>query len=245
MYKYGFSKMDAFGVILGNSMENIKRMCSMKAVILDFDGTLANTLPICYSAFKKVFREFDNRELSSEEIKAMFGPSETGIIRDNLLHENKEQAIEMYYETYTAFHEDLVERNQEIDDLLKYLKNMGVKLGIVTGKAKRSLDISLKALQMEDLFDVIITGDDVTDPKPHPEGIIKALSNLGLEKSEAIFVGDSDADIQAGAKAKIYTVGVQWLPDYQTSEFTIKPDSFFESVAEFLQFIGKGVPNES
>ena len=217
----------------------------MKAVILDFDGTLANTLPICYCAFKRVFSEFDNRELSSEDIKAMFGPSETGIIRENLCHQNKEQAIEMYYETYTAFHEDLVEHNQEIDDLLQYLKNMGVKLGIVTGKAKRSLDISLKALQMEDLFDVIITGDDVTNPKPHPEGVIKALSDLGVDRSEAVFVGDSDADIQAGAKANVYTVGVQWLPDYQTAKFTIEPDSFFKSVAEFLELIKMGVPNES
>ncbi|UII56130.1 HAD family hydrolase [Cytobacillus spongiae] len=217
----------------------------MKAVILDFDGTLANTLPICYCAFKKVFREFDNRELTSEEIKAMFGPSETGIIRDNLCHHNKEQAIEMYYETYTEFHEDLVEHNQEIDDLLQYLKNRGVKLGIVTGKARRSLDISIKALKMEGLFDVVITGDDVTNPKPHPEGVFKALTDLGLEKSEAMFVGDSNADIQAGVQANVYTVGVHWLPDYQALEFTIEPDSIFNSVAEFHEFIKMGVPNES
>lgn len=42
-------------------------------------------------------------------------------------------------------------------------------LGIVTGKARRSLDISLQVLQMEKLFDVIITGDDVEQPKPHPD----------------------------------------------------------------------------
>lgn len=51
-----------------------------------------------------------------------------------------------------------------------------MKLGIVTGKARRSLDISLKALRMDHYFDVIITGDGVINPKPHPEGVMEALS---------------------------------------------------------------------
>lgn len=72
----------------------------MKAVIFDFDGTLANTLPICFKAFQHAFKEFDHKDLSSEEIKAMFGPSETGIIRQNLVHANKDAAIERYYEKY-------------------------------------------------------------------------------------------------------------------------------------------------
>jgi pyrophosphatase PpaX len=56
----------------------------IKTIIFDFDGTLANTLPICYFAFQCVFSEFDHKALSPHEIKAMLGPSETGIIRTNL-----------------------------------------------------------------------------------------------------------------------------------------------------------------
>lgn len=94
----------------------------MKAIIFDFDGTIANTLPICYYSFQSVFKEFDNRDLSNEDIKAMFGPSETGIIRENLIHLNKEQAIEMYYEKYLENHLQLVKPNLEMDELLKYIK---------------------------------------------------------------------------------------------------------------------------
>jgi pyrophosphatase PpaX len=68
----------------------------IKAIIFDFDGTLADTLPVCFSAFQAVFRKFDNRELTPEEIKAMFGPSETGIIRRNLINTDHENAIELY-----------------------------------------------------------------------------------------------------------------------------------------------------
>ncbi|WP_081742054.1 MULTISPECIES: HAD hydrolase-like protein [Bacillaceae] len=60
-------------------------MIDIKAVLFDFDGTLADTLPVCFLAFESVFKKFDERDVTTEEIKSMFGPSETGIIRENLL----------------------------------------------------------------------------------------------------------------------------------------------------------------
>jgi len=212
----------------------------MKAIIFDFDGTLANTLPICDVAFQHVFKTFDHRDLSSEEIRAMFGPSETGIIKENLLHTDKELAIELYYEMYEKRHNAFVEPSREIDGLIRYLQGEGLKLGIVTGKAKRSLDISLKALQMENMFDVIVTGDDVRKPKPHPEGIHKALSQLAVENKDAMFIGDSDADIHAGIQANVFTAGVQWLPDYQTKAFSIEPDAWFDRISEFMASMKTG-----
>lgn len=213
----------------------------MKAVLFDFDGTLANTLPVCDYAFQSVFKQFDQRELSTEEIRAMFGPSETGIIRKNLLHINKDEAIELYYAKYLERHTQLVEQNHEIQGLLLHLKEKGYNLGIVTGKARRSLDISLKALQMEHFFDAIITGDDVTKPKPDPEGVFKALSLLNATPQEALFIGDSDADIQAN----VLTIGVHWLPDYQTLAFAVAPTSTYKTVSEFMEALESGVGYES
>ncbi|MGI2326721.1 HAD family hydrolase [Planococcus sp. YIM B11945] len=206
----------------------------MKAVIFDFDGTLANTLPVCDFAFQHVFKKFDQRELTSEEIRAMFGPSETGIIQKNLIHMNKEEAIELYYTKYLEHHAEFVEHNKEIEDLLRHLKEKGAKIGIVTGKARRSLDISLQALGMESYFDAIITGDDVINPKPDPEGVFKVLHLLNAAPQEAMFIGDSDADIQAGIQAGVFTVGVHWLPDFQTLEFAVAPNSSYNTVSDFM-----------
>jgi len=217
----------------------------MKAVLFDFDGTLANTLPVCDYAFQSVFKHFDQRELSSEKIRAMFGPSETGIIQRNLIHFNKEEAIELYYTKYMEAHTHFVEQNQEIQNLLVYLKKKGLKLGTVTGKARRSLDISLRALQMENFFDTIITGDDVTKPKPDPEGVLKALTLLDILPQEALFIGDSDADIQAGIEAHVLTFGVHWLPTYQPLEFTVTPNSSYNTISEFIEAIEVGVGYES
>ncbi|WML46538.1 HAD family hydrolase [Neobacillus sp. PS3-40] len=209
----------------------------MKAVIFDFDGTLADTLPVCFFAFQAVFREFDNRELTSEEIKAMFGPSETGIIRKNLMNNDYEKAIELFYEKYNGEHQNLVRKNEKINNLLRRLKKEGYKLGIYSGKARRSLDISLKCLEMDHYFDVVITGDDVKLPKPHPEGINRALKQLKVSHDEAIFLGDSDADILAGKHAMIHTIGVQWLPNYQTIEFSVQPDEIYSNINDFNLFL--------
>ncbi|MBM7602748.1 phosphoglycolate phosphatase/pyrophosphatase PpaX [Metabacillus crassostreae] len=207
----------------------------MKAIIFDFDGTLADTLPVCFYAFQAVFKDFDNIEVTTDEIKAMFGPSETGIIKQNLMDSNHDKAIELYYEKYSEKHKELVLENEEINDLLLFLKREGYKLGIVTGKASRSLLISLDCLKMNDLFDVIITGDDVSRPKPHPEGLNKALAQLNIKNIEAIFLGDSDADILAGKQANVHTIGVQWLPNYQTVEFGVQPDQILSNINEFME----------
>lgn len=213
----------------------------MRAVLFDFDGTLANTLPICYCAFQNVFKRFDNREITPNEIVEMFGPSEVGIIRENLMSPHKEEAIKHFYETYAQFHKDLVAVNDEIIKLLTSLKEANIKLGIFTGKAKRSLHISLEQLHMEGLFDVMITGDDVSNPKPHPEGLLKALSLLDVDRSEAIFVGDSDADIIAGKQSNVFTIGVQWLPEYQAKAFFEQPDLIVRNVTEFMSYVKVGV----
>ncbi|MBS4196624.1 HAD family hydrolase [Lederbergia citri] len=209
----------------------------IKAIIFDFDGTLADTLPICFYAFQAVFKEFDNIQVTADVIKAMFGPSETGIIRENLINSNHDKAIELYYEKYIEKHKELVLDNEKINDLLLQLKSDGYKLGIVTGKARRSLLISLECLNMNDLFDIIITGDDVYTPKPHPEGVNKALEHLKIKNTEAVFLGDSEADILAGKQAHVHTIGVQWLPNYQTLEFSVQPDQMFSSVDEFIQHL--------
>lgn len=211
----------------------------LKAILFDFDGTIADTLPICFYAFQAVFKDFDNKECTTDEIKAMFGPSETGIIIENLQNKNHHQAIEHFYKKYDEKHSENNYINEEIKELFQHLKKENYKLGIVTGKARRSLNISLKYLHMENMFDVIITGDDVDMPKPHPEGIYKALEQLGISGSEAIFLGDSDADIQAGIQAGVFTIGVQWLPNYQTSEFTFQPKLTFYSVSKFKEALVK------
>ncbi|CAM3867833.1 HAD family hydrolase [Alkalicoccus chagannorensis] len=196
----------------------------MKAVLFDFDGTLADTLPLCYKAFQHVFETFDQRSLSEADIRGMFGPSETGIIRDNLENSRVEEAIEAYYDVYEREHAAFVQQEPALTELVQVMKEQGWLLGIVTGKAQRSLDLSLDALGLREYIDVEVSGDDVATPKPHPEGLELALNQLGVAAHEAVYVGDSDADFEAGARAGMKTIGVRWLPGYEPAAWTQTPD---------------------
>ena len=208
----------------------------VRAILFDFDGTIAHTLPLCFEAFQNVFRSFDGRELTDTDVIKMFGPSETGIIHENLQHEDRAGAIELYYETYSKRHHECVAQFPKMRELLLELKQKDYLLGIVTGKARRSLDLSLEALKLQDVFDTVITGDDVNKPKPHPEGIKKALKELTINKEEAFYLGDSDADILAGKEAGVKTIAVYWLPDYQPT-LTVTPDWSLQHVDELKSYL--------
>lgn len=208
---------------------------NIRAIIFDFDGTLADTLPLVYHSFQTVFKEFDGKHFTDEEIKSMFGPAEPAIIEEHLLSDEKEAAIDLYFKTYSENHDDFVIRNDKMHTLITGLKDKGINLGIVTGKSKRSLEISLERLGMEALFDYRVSGDDVDRPKPDPEGIFTLLDELNLGKDEVMFLGDSDADIGAGMNAGVWTIGVRWLPNVQTSRFSTEPDEVYEEIDDFMR----------
>lgn len=207
----------------------------VKGIIFDFDGTLADTLPVAFYAFQRVFNEFDRRQLNEAEIKAMFGPSEVGILEANIrAKEQVPAAIEAYYSYYDEGHCQYVQPRDEIVAMLDALKAKGLKLGVYTGKARRSYDLSCGHLQLGSWFDAAITGDDVEQPKPHPEGIFKALASMGLAPDEALYVGDSDADVEAGARAGVRTVGVTWFTGGEGT-FRTAPDFTADSFNEWMK----------
>ncbi|MBJ6361091.1 HAD family hydrolase [Paenibacillus sp. GCM10012307] len=206
--------------------------------LFDFDGTLVDSLLLVYCSFQEVFKHFDKVDKTNEEIIALFGPSESEIIKQHLSsRQDVGAAVEHYYKVYTERHMEYISINPEILDLIHQLKEEGKKIGIITGKGRRSLNISLELLQLEDMFDITISSDDVINPKPDPEGIIKALDTLGYGPQDAYFVGDSEADIIAGKSAQVTTVGVHWLENFQTSAFHLQPDHYFTKISDFKKLI--------
>ncbi len=151
----------------------------MKTVLFDFDGTVADTLPIIFSAFRSTFHTFLNSAYPDEQIVGLFGPTETGILHKLIPAVNLHEAVEHFFHAYEREHSLPVE-NDPVREMLTHFKQAGIRMGVVTGKGRRSADISLRALELAEYFDVMITGDDVVHPKPHPEGIFMAMPNGGI-----------------------------------------------------------------
>lgn len=209
-----------------------------RTVLFDFDGTLANTLPLTIYGMQKIFEKFDGRSLSDEGIVAMFGPPENGMIAENFRHkENIQAAIDLYYQIYENEHHHFVENNADILNLLRELKERRITIGVITGKSRRAYRLSEKALGFEGFFESVITGDDVSRPKPDPEGIKRTLKKFEASPETSIYIGDSNTDILAGKAAGIQTAAVQWLPVSQSGSFPAKPDYYWTKVNDFIDLL--------
>ena len=124
----------------------------IKAVIFDLDGTLANTLPLCISAFRKSIEPLINREVSDEEIIATFGPSEEGTI-EALAPDFYDKGVADYISHYTALQDMCPAVFDGMPQILETLKSKGIRTAMVTGKGKPSADISLQRFGITEYFE--------------------------------------------------------------------------------------------
>jgi len=209
----------------------------IKTILFDFDGTLANTLPLVTFCFREVFGTYVGRDFTDDEIVEMFGPTEEGMLANRIPETSLNEAITSFYKLYERHHTRLVEEDRSVSHMVHTLRNEGYRLGICTGKGRRSLDISRRFLPFCDWFDAVVTGDDVACPKPDPEGILSCLATLDATPDAAVYVGDSDSDIQAGRAAGLITVGAQWMPNPQARGFETEPDYVFTEIEAFLHVI--------
>jgi pyrophosphatase PpaX len=196
---------------------------SKELVIFDFDGTIADTLPLCFETFRQTFQYYNNETLSDNQIEALFGSSEESIIRKRLSNKSEKtilEAIDYYFEVYEARHDEYL---SEIDHrILQTIKKIASKkkVAIFTGKGKRGLSISLDKLGYSNVFNYIVSDDDVNKSKPHPEGLNKIVDLFKINRSKCVFFGDSEADIKSGIAAGIETIGVNW---FRNNIFKVNP----------------------
>jgi phosphoglycolate phosphatase/pyrophosphatase PpaX len=93
--------------------------------------------------------------------------------------------------------------------MLAALRSAGIPLGVVTSKGRRAWEVTTVRIDLGD-FAVVVTEDDVREPKPHPEGLLAAAAALGLPPAEVAYVGDSTGDLQAGRAAGMPVGAALW-----------------------------------
>jgi HAD superfamily hydrolase (TIGR01509 family) len=97
-----------------------------------------------------------------------------------------------------------------IAPLLDKLDRKGLLLAVVSSRRLAALQRGLDASGLRSHFPVVIGLEDVTTPKPSPEGLILALERLGVPPAQAVFVGDSDHDVEAGRRAGVTVWRAVW-----------------------------------
>ncbi|GAB6283743.1 MAG: HAD hydrolase-like protein [Ignavibacterium sp.] len=212
-------------------------MKNFDGIIFDIDGTLTSTNQLIFDSFNYISKKYLNKIFTDEEIINLFGPTEDFII-EKLFPDNFSEVKKEYYKYYEENHHK-AELYPGIKELLIYLKQKKIFLGIFTGKGRKAATITLKKLSIYDYFDVVITGDDVKEHKPSAEGIIKFLNQFSLSKERVIMIGDAPADVKAAKDAGIKIASVLW--DSYAKEEVLKLESnyIFNSVNELKNFLKK------
>ncbi len=204
--------------------------------IFDLDGTLLDTIPVCYIAFHKVFQKYLGREYSDKEIAALFGPSEEGIFKKLLPHCWLD-ALDDYLSEY----EKAVRKNAPfpgIIEALQLLKNKQYHLAIVSGKGPQSMEISLEASGLMDYFEHVITGSEQGARKPDHLRQVLRLWNMIPE--EVAYIGDTAYDVQAAKEVGLLSLGALWAPTAEVEKVQkARPFKAFQDVAVLIQWIEK------
>jgi phosphoglycolate phosphatase/pyrophosphatase PpaX len=180
--------------------------------------------------FKATFKKFDIK-VTEVEYQKIYSPDwyqvyrAVGLPKDNWDMADSywlEAATELKPELFPAAHETLVA-------LMKRFK-----LGLVTSGSRVRVIRDLQRTGISNFFQVVITGDDVQEPKPAPQGLQLALNALNVKSKNAIYVGDTVEDGEMAKSANVPFIGV-------TSAFaTLPPDQEFQlinSVKEILQIL--------
>lgn len=208
-----------------------------KVFIFDFDNTIIESLPLCFTCFRIVFEKYKKITMSDREIESFFGGSEESIIKEIVDEKSSGDAIELFYILYANLHNDLIIPENtfySVVSTLETLRKNGKRLAIFTGKGRKSIEISLEKLGLKDYFDYIVSDDDVCFSKPSSEGVLKILDYFKVKEEEAVFVGDSDADVISAKAACVQSVGVNW---YSKRNFKSIPDIISENPSDLINMI--------
>ena len=181
-----------------------------RGVLFDFDGTLIDTWRLYLESFRRSLEPHFQRRLTDREILDYQPIAERRLLREIVEHTHFMDYFTSFLSHYGSLHETHCDGLYDgACDLLAGLRTEGYKLGIVTGKSRDAWDVTFIHSKLEP-FDVVITDDDVTHPKPHPEGLVAALHAMDVEPSHAIYIGDSLLDCQAAHAAKIRFGAALW-----------------------------------
>lgn len=202
----------------------------LKLVAFDLDGTLADTLPLCIRAFQEGVSPHAGHALAVEEITALFGLNEEGMIQ-KLAPDHLTQALDDYYAAYTRLHRLCERPFPGVASLIADLKKQGLTVCMITGKADKSCWISLKRFGMEQAFDAVLTGSPLGNNKK--ERLLELMRSRGLKADECLYVGDAVADVLACRAAGVACLSAAWFAsaDAQALE-TVNPGMVFSNVAD-------------
>lgn len=187
----------------------------IKAALFDLDGTLVNSAEDLGRATASVLESYGvEAKWTKEDYISFVGNGARKLLdrafEHKLSDEELTKALELFQEKYNEMLLDNAYVYDGVREALDKIREMGVKLAVVTNKPHKCAVKMVETLFGKDYFNVIIGATEDVAKKPDPYTANLALKKLDCPPGEAIFFGDSDVDIYTAKNAGIESVGCSW-----------------------------------
>jgi phosphoglycolate phosphatase len=208
-----------------------------RAVLFDFDGTLADSYDAITASVNHVRRHHGLTELDANTVRELvgFGLEQlmADIVPEGDPHENAK--------IYRAHHPSVMFTHTRllpgVRELLQALNDQGVKLGVCSNKPSAITRQLVEALGLSSLFDAVLGPEDSGEPKPSPKMLHLAMTKLGVHALGTLYIGDMVVDIQTARNANL---PVWVVPTGSHSRETLeaaKPDRLLSSMRDVLALL--------
>ncbi len=188
---------------------------SIKLVIFDLDGVLVDACEWHRVALNEALKEVCNYEISLEDHYTVFNGiptkkkllvlTELGVLTKDMhekVYDRKQAKTLEIIKSYAC------ERQEKIN-LINSLKSRGLTVACFTNSIRMTAELMLEKTGILNLFDYILTNEDVSFPKPDPEGYIKTMNKYGVTPSETLVVEDSPKGKQAAYDSSAHVLEVE------------------------------------
>lgn len=203
----------------------------IKAVLFDIDGTLLDTHEYIYQAFEYSLGRH-HKPIPRKILQTIMGKPLEECYRILTKLENVSD-LAGSHQSFQVSNPHLVKPFPNTISTLEHLKEKGFLIAAVTTRAGSTVKQTLEETEIIHYLNYIVAFEDVTNPKPDPEGIKKALTYFELKPEEAMMVGDSDVDILAGQNAGVTSVGVTYGFHGKVLE-KLNPDYLIDDIKEVI-----------
>ena len=187
-----------------------------KAAIFDLDGTLSDSIQSMKICTDEAVAPYGYGPFTEEQYKYFVGDGAANLIKRALIAggdeklEHFDEAFAKYKELFSKGCTYGIKTYDGIPELLKELKNRGMKIAVLSNKPHAQTIDVIETLFGKEYFDVIQGQKDGVPIKPSPDGVYQILEQLGLKVEDIVYLGDTSTDMKTGKNAGAFTVGVLW-----------------------------------
>ena len=185
----------------------------MKLIILDFDGTLADTRGLIVKTMQQTLDALGLEPRTDDQCAAMIGLPLKQAFTDLLpmTDEMGEQCVETYRRIFNANNAlYIIPTFPNVLETLHQLHEQGYILTIASSRSNRSLREFVNDMHLNEVIPYVLGAEDVVRAKPHPDPVLQTLETFNCKPEDALVVGDTWYDIEMGRRAGVRTCGVTY-----------------------------------